>query len=143
MRRKERMCSHVPVAPCVSKAERVGMCLYVEWQGIGKQPVGRALGSPSRQTRQLGCCSELDEWQWAVRRSLRVCWRGAGGHTQDSITAEKHNSSPSCSLPLEPRKGSMFPTAILGKGEARAGNHRLMAEIECPSKVRGCQVYKM
>jgi hypothetical protein len=24
---------------------------------LGKQPVGRALGSPSRQTRQLGSCT--------------------------------------------------------------------------------------
>lgn len=67
---KGRMCSHVPVALYVSKAERVGLCLYVERQGIGKQPVGRALGSPSRQAQQLGCCTEMDEWPWGVRRSL-------------------------------------------------------------------------
>lgn len=73
------MCSHVRVAPCVSEAERVWMCLCVEWQGYGKQPVGRALGSPSRQTQQLGGSAELDEWQWGVRGSLlsaRVCGGG-------------------------------------------------------------------
>lgn len=36
---------------CELGRERVWMCLCVEWQGFGKQPVGRALGSPSRQTR--------------------------------------------------------------------------------------------
>lgn len=40
--------------------------------GLRKQPVGRALGSPSRQTRQLGCCcTELDEWQWGERSNLQ------------------------------------------------------------------------
>lgn len=68
VRMKGGMCLHVRVAPCVSEAEHVWMCLCVEWQGFGKQPVGRALGSPSRQTQQLGCCTELDEWQWGVRR---------------------------------------------------------------------------
>ena len=73
------MRSHVPVALCVSKAERVGMCLHVERQGIGKQPVGRALGSPSRQAQQLGSCTELDEWPWGVRRSLLSAHGEQGG----------------------------------------------------------------
>lgn len=140
---KGRMCSHVRVAPCVSKAERVWMCLCVEWQGFGKQPEGRALGSPSRQTQQLGFCTELDEWQWGVRSLLSP--RGEqGGTVRVSVLGEKQNSSPLCSLSMEPRKCPMLSAAIQSKSENRlAVNHRLMVKRECQSKVCGYQVLKM
>lgn len=144
MRRKEGMCSHVRVAPCVSEAERVWMCLCVEWQGFGKQPVGRALGSPSRQTQQLGCCRELDEWQWGVRRSLLSAHGEQSGTARVSVIGEKQNPSPICSLSLEPGKHPVLSAATLCKRENRlAVNHRLMAKIECQSKVYEYQVYKM
>ena len=120
----------MPVAPGVSKAERVGMCLHVGWQGIGKQPVGRALGSPSRQTEQLGCRTELDEWQWRVRRGLLSAHGEQGGTLKSAL--------------LDGTNTATLSAAIQGKRESRlAGNHRLMAKIECQSKVRGYQVYKM
>lgn len=138
------MCSRVPVAPGVSKAERVGMCLHVGWQGIGKQPVGRALGSPSRQTEQLGCRTELDEWQWRVRRGLLSAHRERGGTLKSALLDGTNTPKPFCSFSLEPRKCAMLSAAIRGKRESRlAGSHRLMAKIECQSKVRGYQVYKM
>lgn len=141
---KERMCSHVRVAPCVSTAERVWMCLCVEWQGLGKQPVGRALGSPSRQTQQLGCCTELDEWQWGVRRSLLSAPGEQCDTARVSIIEEKQNSSLLCSLSWEPGKCPMLSTATLSKREnGLAVNHRLTAKIECQSKVYGYQIYKM
>lgn len=89
---------------CVSEAERVWMRLCVEWQGCGKQPVGRALGSPSRQTQQLGCCVELDEWQWGVRRSLLSVQGEPSGTARVIVIGEKQNPSPICSLSLEPGK---------------------------------------
>lgn len=134
----------MPVAPGVSKAERVGMCLHVGWQGIGKQPVGRALGSPSRQTEQLGCRTELDEWQWRVRRGLLSAHGEQGGTLKSALSHGTNTPKPFCSFYLKPSKCAMLSAAIQRKRESRlAENHRLMTKIECQSKVRGYQVYKM
>ena len=134
----------MPVAPGVSKAERVGMCLHVGWQGIGKQPVGRALGSPSRQTEQLGCRTELDEWQWRVRRGLLSAHGEQGGTLKSALSHGTNTPKPFCSFYLKPSKCAMLSAAIQRKRESRlAENHRLMAKIECQSKMRGYQVYKM
>lgn len=107
------MCSHVPVAPCVSKAERVRMCLHVGWQGIGKQPVGRAFGSPSRQAEQL------DEWHWRVRRGLLSAHRERGGILKSALLDGTDTPKPFCSFYLEPRKCAVFSAAIRGKRESR------------------------
>lgn len=111
------MCSRVPVAPGVSKAERVGMCLHVGWQGIGKQPVGRALGSPSRQTEQLGCRTELDEWQWRVRRGLLSAHRERGGTLKSALLDGTNTPSLSAPSPwsLESVPCCLLPSEARGK----------------------------
>ena len=102
----------VPVARCVSKAERVGMCLHVGWQGIGKQPVGRAFGSPSRQAEQLG------GWHWRVRRGLLPAHREQGATLQAALLDGTDTPKPFCSFYLEPRKCAVFSAATRGRGKA-------------------------
>lgn len=51
---------------------------------------------------------------------------------------------PICSSSLEPGKRPVLSAATLSKREHRLTiNHRLMAKIECQSKVYGYQVYEM
>lgn len=60
------------------------------------------------------------------------------------ITGEEQNSSPICSFSWEPGECPMLCTAILSERENRLTiNHRLIAKIECQSKVYEYQVYKM
>lgn len=118
------------------------MC--VEWQGLGKQPVGRALGSPSRQTQQLGCCTVLDEWQWGERGGSLSAKVQQGGTAIGSITAEKETPAlfaPTCGASRVPR---VLSAAMVGKRETRLTvNPGLTAKIECQSKVYEVQVHRM
>lgn len=95
---------------------------------LGKQPVGRALGSPSRQTRQLGFCATLDEWQRESGR-LAVCWRTAVAQLESAFLEE----TPA---PFAPYLWSQKCPGAFCYGEREtemAVNHRLTDKLECPS----------
>lgn len=85
------------------------------------------------------------EGKLAVCSGVRCAVGGSGvARPESAFLGGKQNPNPACSLSSEPGKHPILSAAALSKRENRlAVNHRLMAKIECQSKVYRYQIYKM